>query len=389
MVVGYYDNYGYVDLISGDASTQTAAVNQAIASGGDSAYPNPPGSEKHYEDYARPEDSYPTMLQDDYIGKRSPHSNNCIADYMDTSKSTRGNYYGWSWSSDVGPSFINYCNQQNSSYSPTYTAYSWSGGTLTWDVLKSEIDHNRPMVFLVDTDGDGATDHFVPVIGYCEDSPYQYACYTTWVSMPGIRWYTFQGIGHPWGIWGGWSLQLKPFAPTGVSATDGTYCDRVQVSWNSVSGATGYEIWRHTTNNSGSASKIADDDTSPYDDTSATLNVTYYYWIKAKNNSGTSEFSSSDSGYRSVVPVITQHPQNTTVRVGQDANFSVVATGSAPLQYQWKKNDGNVGTDNSTLTLSNVQISDNGAQITCDASNACGMVTSNPATHGSCSQVHY
>jgi opacity protein-like surface antigen len=32
MVVGYYDGQGYDDLIPGDASTQTAAVDQAIAS---------------------------------------------------------------------------------------------------------------------------------------------------------------------------------------------------------------------------------------------------------------------------------------------------------------------------------------------------------------------
>ena len=204
MVVGYYDIGGYVDLISGDASTQTTAVNQAIASGGDSVNPNPPGSERHYEDYARPEDSSPTMLQDDYIGKRSPHTDDCIADYMDTSKSTHDNYYGWSWLSDIGPAFIDYVNQQNSCYNPTAT----SG--LTWDILKNEIDSNRPMVFLVDTDGDGSSDHFVPVIGYDDGSPHKYACYTTWGYMPGVRWYNFQAKGNPWGVSGGWSLHLKP-----------------------------------------------------------------------------------------------------------------------------------------------------------------------------------
>jgi hypothetical protein len=208
MVVGYYDICGYGDLVPGDASTQTTAVNQAIASGGNSSNPNGPGFEKHYEDYARPEDYYPTMLQDDYIGKRSPHTDDCIADYMDTSKSTRGNYYGWSWSSDVGPSFIDYVNQQNSSYNPTYTQYAWSSGL--WGVLQNEINSNRPMVFLVDTDGDGSTDHFVPVIGYDDSEPHKYACYTTWAGMPGIRWETFRGMasGSPWGIWGGWSFKL-------------------------------------------------------------------------------------------------------------------------------------------------------------------------------------
>jgi hypothetical protein len=93
-----------------------------------------------------------------------------------------------------------------------------------------------------------------------------------------------------------------PSTPTGVSATDGTYCDRVQVSWSASSGATSYEIWRYTSNNSGSASKIADDTASPYDDTSAVAGTTYWYWVKAKNSCGTSGFSSPDSGYTGTTP---------------------------------------------------------------------------------------
>jgi hypothetical protein len=170
-----------------------------------------------------------------------------------------------------------------------------------------------------------------------------------------------------------------PSTPTGISATDGTYCGWIRVSWDTVSGATTYEVYRNTINNSGSATYLGDDSDSPYDDHSVTSEGIYYYWVKAKNNCGTSGFSAPDSGYPDVQPTITQHPQNTTVHVGQDANFSVEADGTPPLHYQWKKNAGNVGTDDSTLTLSNVQLSDNGAQITCDVSNTCGTVTSNAA----------
>ncbi len=88
-----------------------------------------------------------------------------------------------------------------------------------------------------------------------------------------------------------------PPAPTGVSASDGDYTDRVRVSWNSSSGASGYEVWRHISNSSGSASKIGDPLSSPYDDTTAVAGTTYYYWVKAVNAGGTSGFSSSDSGY--------------------------------------------------------------------------------------------
>jgi len=214
MVVGYYDTHGYDDLIPGDANTQTASVDQAMASGGTKASPNPPGSELHYEDYARPEDSPPTKLTDDYItAGRAAHLNDSIGDYMRTSQSTHPlghNYYGWSWSSDICPSFTGYVAQQNASYSPVCTEYRWLTGALTWSVLKNEIDNNRPMVFLVDSDGNGSTDHFVTVIGYDDGNPKKYGCYDTWASSPGIRWEQFRGVSssYSWGVWGGWSFQF-------------------------------------------------------------------------------------------------------------------------------------------------------------------------------------
>ena len=41
-----------------------------------------------------------------------------------------------------------------------------------------------------------------------------------------------------------------------------------------------------------------------------------------------------------VLPSITTPPSNTTVSLGQPASFTVVATGSAPLSYQWYKDSG-------------------------------------------------
>ena len=56
-------------------------------------------------------------------------------------------------------------------------------------------------------------------------------------------------------------------------------------------------------------------------------------------------------------PMITSQPTNQTVTVGGTAAFSVTATGSAPLYYQWYGPSSSVvvGAVNSTLTLSNVQ----------------------------------
>jgi fibronectin type 3 domain-containing protein len=93
-------------------------------------------------------------------------------------------------------------------------------------------------------------------------------------------------------------ISLAPPAPTNVSASDGTYSDKVRVTWSASSGATSYEIWRSTSNSSASATKIGSPTTNSYDDTSALSGRTYYYWVKARNQWGTSGFSSSNSGYR-------------------------------------------------------------------------------------------
>ena len=199
MVIGYWDGHGYDGFISGNASTQTYLVNQAIASGGNQSNPNPPGLERHYEDYARPQDSPPNMKPDDYITQnRTPHIDNCLADFMDTSKSTRENYYGWSWFSDVDDSMSDYVKSINPNYN--VIAYNLIWGELTWEKFCREIDENRPVVLLVDSNGDGGTDHFVTAIGH--DDSHNYACYNTWDEN--IHWYDFSKIssGNTWGIYG-------------------------------------------------------------------------------------------------------------------------------------------------------------------------------------------
>ena len=63
-----------------------------------------------------------------------------------------------------------------------------------------------------------------------------------------------------------------------------------------------------------------------------------------------------------IPPAITTQPQAQTVIVGQSATFSVVATGSAPLGYQWSRNGTAVsGATNSMLTLNTAQSADAGS----------------------------
>jgi hypothetical protein len=80
-------------------------------------------------------------------------------------------------------------------------------------------------------------------------------------------------------------------------------------------------------------------------------------------------------------PAITTQPSNQTVTAGQAASFSVSATGTAPLAYQWQKN-GTVlaGATFSAYTTATTTMSDNGAQFTVIVSNSAGSVTSSTAT---------
>lgn len=83
-----------------------------------------------------------------------------------------------------------------------------------------------------------------------------------------------------------------------VSASDGQYSDRVAITWNAISGATLYDVYRNTIDNSSSANAIATDLSSPaYEDTTAVSGQYYYYWVKARNPNTISTFSASDRGY--------------------------------------------------------------------------------------------
>jgi glucose/arabinose dehydrogenase len=80
-------------------------------------------------------------------------------------------------------------------------------------------------------------------------------------------------------------------------------------------------------------------------------------------------------------PTITQHPANQTVTTGQTATFNVTASGTAPLNYQWRKNNVDInGANNASYTTPPAVIGDNGAQFTCFVSNGFGNDTSNAAT---------
>ena len=80
-------------------------------------------------------------------------------------------------------------------------------------------------------------------------------------------------------------------------------------------------------------------------------------------------------------PQVTAHPANVTVSAGQSASFSVSASGTAPLSFQWQRDGVNIsGATSSTFTLASAQLSDNGATFRAVVTNTFGSDTSNSAT---------
>jgi glucose/arabinose dehydrogenase len=80
-------------------------------------------------------------------------------------------------------------------------------------------------------------------------------------------------------------------------------------------------------------------------------------------------------------PQITTQPQSQTRAVGQSVTFSVAASGTAPLSFQWQRNGANIaGATSSSFTIASVATSDNGAMFRAVVTNAFGTATSNAAT---------
>lgn len=168
------------------------------------------------------------------------------------------------------------------------------------------------------------------------------------------------------------------------SATNSAAATHVTVTWPHAIGSTHYRVLRGPTEDRTSAVPIAERVIANfYEDNSGLPGVTYYYWIQAVNPSGSLGTGAAAPGRYGVAltpPGITTPPAAQTVEVGADVTFTVVATGSAPLTYQWRKDGENIpGATAATLSLDDVTIAAAG-DYDVVVSNAAGSATSTIAT---------
>src|SRR5207237_10967 len=95
---------------------------------------------------------------------------------------------------------------------------------------------------------------------------------------------------------------------------------------------------------------------------------------------GSDASPSAQSPVNPVAPAITTQPASQMVTADQTATFTVTATGTAPLSYQWQRNGTAIGgATAASYTTPATTAADNGDQFTVVVSNAAGSMTSDAA----------
>jgi Immunoglobulin I-set domain/Immunoglobulin domain len=103
------------------------------------------------------------------------------------------------------------------------------------------------------------------------------------------------------------------------------------------------------------------------------------YSVVVSNSAGSVTSSPAALGVI-IPPKVTTQPSNNTVIAGGNVSFSVTASGTAPLSYQWLFNGGNIsGQTSATLSLINVT-TNNAGNYSVLVANAGGSVVSSNAT---------
>jgi uncharacterized protein (TIGR02145 family) len=113
----------------------------------------------------------------------------------------------------------------------------------------------------------------------------------------------------------------------------------VTISWNTVSGATSYNLYYKagTTVDKTTGTKVTGV-TSPKQVTTLTNGTQYAFAVSAVNaagESGLSAVATATPQATATAPTITLQPQSQAVPAGRSMTLSVTATGASPLSYQW------------------------------------------------------
>ena len=185
--------------------------------------------------------------------------------------------------------------------------------------------------------------------------------------------------------------------PSGLSATAAG--GSINLSWNTVTDATDYEIYRHTADDNANSSMIANPLSSAglsYTDAGLETDITYFYWLKACVNATCSDFSAvasattvliapalndtgvTISGTTTGTAAACSTDSNIPVQdchQGRDADTNLQKTGAGQAGFDFTK----LGSDGAQLTIQNGAYSAtgtaaNGTKWSCVRDNVTGMI---------------
>ncbi|MGQ9699867.1 MAG: fibronectin type III domain-containing protein [Candidatus Bipolaricaulaceae bacterium] len=96
----------------------------------------------------------------------------------------------------------------------------------------------------------------------------------------------------------------RPPAPENINASQGSFPDKIRVSWDPMPGAQYYQVFRDTAKNGIYNACVADSVTeNSWFDENVLPATWYYYKIRACNSFGCSELSQAASGYCGLRPI--------------------------------------------------------------------------------------
>lgn len=114
---------------------------------------------------------------------------------------------------------------------------------------------------------------------------------------------------------GGFTKSSILIAPYGLSASDGEFDDRIELSGYEVPLAISYTVHRAITNDYASSVVVAENITTPiWTDLSAIAPTLYHYWVTANGTLGQKATSQSDSGFQ--MEIAPDSPSNVRATTG-------------------------------------------------------------------------
>ena len=158
------------------------------------------------------------------------------------------------------------------------------------------------------------------------------------------------GVGIP-GMWNGIRIEYIEDGGSGgdeLTAPDGLTAERardaISLSWNAVSGASSYEIWRSTTDDITFARWLVSVEGTSYSDVDTTAGVTYRYWVRAVRGEAAGKLSDCVSAHRYPREVTDLRAES----VASGVLISWTASPDATLYYVYR-NDATTGENSCTV----------------------------------------